>query len=138
MLRKVRGRRRSLQLAGLAGAALSLAACSASAEERPATATAQSFQAAVQRGDGAAACALLSSGAASKLESASGSSCNKAILGLGLDGGSVASVAVWGSTAQARTGGGVLFLDELASGWRVRAAGCKPVPDKPYDCDVEA
>lgn len=122
----------------LAAATLSLAACSASAQEQPATAAAQSFQAAVQRGDGAAACALLSPGAASALESSTGDRCDKVILALGLKGGAVDSVAVWGSAAQARTAGGVLFLDEFASGWRVRAAGCTPVPDKPYDCEVEA
>ena len=37
-------------------------------------------------------------------------------------------------------GGDSVFLEETPAGWRVTAAGCKPVPDQeaPYDCEIES
>ncbi|MBW4722470.1 hypothetical protein [Saccharothrix obliqua] len=55
---------------------------------------------------------------------------------LGVPTGAVVDVAVWGDAALVRTTGDTLFLRELNTGWRVAAAGCRPVPDRPYECEV--
>lgn len=123
---------------GVAVAAMMLVAGCTPAAEPEARAAAGAFQKAVDRGDAAAACGLLSEAARQNLESASVAPCPQALTRLGLPTGSVREVAVWGDNAQARLGSGVLFLAEFGSGWRVTAAGCTFRDEKlPYDCDVE-
>jgi hypothetical protein len=123
---------------GVAVAALMLAAGCTPAAEPQARSAAEDFQAAVNRGDAAATCGLLSEAARQNLESATVAPCAQALTRLDLPGGDVGEVAVWGDNAQARLGSGVLFLAEFGSGWRVTAAGCTFRSEKlPYDCDVE-
>jgi hypothetical protein len=42
-------------------------------------------------------------------------------------------------SAQAKLRGGeAVFLDQTDQGWKISAAGCKPQPGKPYQCELES
>lgn len=111
--------------------------CAASAEGTRVRAAAAGFFTAVEHGDGERACAALVPAAARSLESG-GSSCAEEIGKLGLDGGDIHGVQVWGDYAQADAGADTVFLSRWGSGWKVSAAGCTPRPGRPYECEVEA
>ncbi|MFI7634132.1 hypothetical protein [Nonomuraea sp. NPDC049400] len=116
--------------------ALALAAGCAPDMAAPAQA-AERFHAAVSAHREDAACAMLTRKTAEKLPDP-GQSCAEALREVGLGpGGSVTSVSVWGEDAQVRLAGDTLFLHRFSDGWRVRAAGCEPVADLPYECEVE-
>ena len=120
--------------------ALPLAACGTGARERDAAAVAERFHAALESGDGRAACHELSEETVSKLEQQEGKPCAKAILGMKLPTGGTATVKrVEITSAYVRLDrGSADFLDEGPDGWRISAAGCKPSPsDQPYECEVE-
>ena len=95
------------------------------------------FFAATTAHDGDKACAALAPRAAKSLES-DGSDCGDAIDKLGLSGGTVNEVQVWGDRAQVRLTTDTVFLARFPQGWRLTAAGCEPRPAGPYECDVEA
>ena len=120
--------------------ALGLAACGTGDRGRGVAAVTERFHAALQRGDGRAACAELSPETASKLEQQEKKPCAKAILGVDLPGSvSVRSTEVYERSAFASLGrAGAEFLDEGPDGWTVSAAGCTPTaPDQPYECELE-
>ena len=121
--------------------ALPLAACGTGARERDAAAVSEAFHAALQRGDGQAACDQLSEDAASKVERQEGKPCEEAILTLKLPKGGTAAVRRVEITSAyiGLAGGTADFLDEGPEGWRISAAGCEPTAssDQPYDCEVE-
>jgi hypothetical protein len=76
--------------------AASIAACGSGERERDAAAVSERFHAALQAGDGQAACDLLNEETASKLEQQERKPCDQAILGLGLPkGGTVAATGVY-------------------------------------------
>ncbi|UBU15860.1 hypothetical protein [Nonomuraea gerenzanensis] len=98
---------------------------------------AERFHAALSAHQEEAACAMLARKTADKLPD-SGQSCAEALRELGLGaGGQVTQVAVWGDDAQVRLAGDTLFLHRFSDGWRIRAAGCEPMGDLPYDCEVD-
>ena len=67
-----------------------------------------------------------------------GQTCADALRELRLGpGGRVTEVSVWGQEAQVRLAGDTLFLHRFTDGWRIKAAGCEPVRDLPYDCEVD-
>jgi hypothetical protein len=111
--------------------------CVASADGKAVRAATAEFSAAVEHGDGERACADLVPKAAQSLASG-GSSCADEIRKLGLHGGDIANVQVWGDYAQAAVGTGTVFLTRWGSGWKVSAAGCTRRTDRPYECEVEA
>ena len=121
--------------------AVPLAACGTGAREHDAAAVAERFHAALEQGDGKAACGELSAQTASKVEQQEGKPCEQAILTLKLPKGGIAAVRrVEVTSAYIRLAGGSAdFLDEGPDGWKVSAAGCKPASssDQPYDCEVE-
>lgn len=95
------------------------------------------FHTAVAAGQLDDACAMLSAETADRLPGP-GQSCAEALRALRLrPGGDVTEVAVWGEDAQVRLTGDTLFLHRFGDVWRVRAAGCAPVPDLPYECALE-
>ncbi|MFG2072251.1 hypothetical protein [Nonomuraea maritima] len=99
--------------------------------------TAVRFHTAVSAGQMENACAMLSAETAERLPGP-GQSCAEALRALRLrPGGDVTEVSVWGGDAQVRLTGDTLFLHRFGDVWRVRAAGCEPVRDLPYDCEVE-
>ncbi|MGI5282585.1 hypothetical protein ACQEVF_04560 [Nonomuraea polychroma] len=98
---------------------------------------AERFHALIAANQDEAACGMLARRTAEKLPGP-GQSCADALRELGLGpGGVVTSVSVWGDEAQVRMAGDTLFLHRFSDGWRVKAAGCKPVRDLPYDCEVD-
>jgi hypothetical protein len=108
--------------------------------ENDAQAVAERFHAALEGGDGKAACQQLSEETASKLEDQEKKPCEEAILSLDLTkGGTVADTRVYVASAFTTLAkGGVDFLDEAPDGWKVSSAGCQPTaPEQPYDCELE-
>jgi hypothetical protein len=98
---------------------------------------AERFHAALAAGQDEVACAMLAPRTADELPE-EGETCAGALRGLGVGAaGPVTGVAVWGDEAQVRLTGDTVFLHRFSDGWRVKAAGCRPRPDLPYDCEVE-
>jgi hypothetical protein len=101
---------------------------------------AERFQGALERQDGAAACAELSEETKSKLEQQEQAPCERAILRVNLpEGGIAAKTSVYITSASVRlTVGPTMFLDEGPRGWRISAAGCEPAePGQPFQCELE-
>jgi hypothetical protein len=120
--------------------ALALPGCGTADRERDAAAVAERFHAALEAGDGQAACAELNPETASKLENQEKKPCEDAILSLELPkGGTVADTRVYLTSAFSTLAeGGVDFLDEAPDGWEVSSAGCRPTaPEQPYECELE-
>ena len=121
--------------------ALPLAACGTGSRERDAAAVSEAFHAALERGDGQAACDELSEEAASKVEQQEGKPCEEAILRLKLPKGGMAAVRRVEITSAyiGLAEGTADFLDQGPEGWKISAAGCEPTSssDEPYDCEVE-
>lgn len=120
--------------------ALPLAACGTGSRDRDAAAVAERFHAALEQGDGQAACAELNPETASKLEQQEKKPCEQAITSLEIPkGGSVADTRVYMTSAFASLAEGTVdFLDESSEGWWISAAGCTPTePEQPYDCELE-
>ena len=120
--------------------ALTVAGCGTADREADAGAAAPRFHAALEQGDGQAACDQLNAETASKLEKQEKKPCAEAILSLELPkGGTVADTRVYVTSAFTTLAeGGSDFLDEGPNGWRVSAAGCEPTaPSQPYDCELE-
>jgi hypothetical protein len=121
--------------------ALPLAACGTGARERDAAAVSEAFHAALERGDGQAACDELSEDAASKVEQQEEKPCEEAILMLELPKGGTAAVRRVEITSAyiGLAEGSADFLEEGPEGWKISAAGCEPTAssDQPYDCEVE-
>jgi hypothetical protein len=120
--------------------ALVVAGCGTGDREDDAAAVTERFHAALESGDGQAACDDLSEETASKLEDQEKKPCEEAILSLELaKGGTVADTRVYlGSAVATLSEGGVDFLDEAPDGWKVSSAGCDPTaPEQPYDCELE-
>src|SRR5215207_233958 len=118
--------------------ALALAGCGTADRERDAAAVTERFHAALEAGDGEAACEELSEETASKLEDKEKKPCEAAILSIELPkGGTVAGARVYLRSALATLAeGGVDFLDEASDGWKVSSAGCDPTaPGQPYKCE---
>ena len=120
--------------------AASLAACGSGSRERDAAAVSERFHAALQAGDGPAACDELNEETASKLEQQEKKPCEVAILGLELPkGGTVRRTRVYVESAYTSVGGGQAdFLSDGPAGWKISAAGCRPsAPEQPYECELE-
>lgn len=100
-------------------------------------AAAETFYVALDRGDGEAACALLTPETLHKLEQSEGEACPKAVTSLELQGKEVRRVEVHGEQARVQLDGDIAFLARSAGGWRIAAAGCKERPERPYDCELE-
>lgn len=119
-----RYRPRMVRWLGVLATAVVVSGCGSSSADMVRSA-AEEFLAAASSGDGGRACSLLTERAREGCSS------------VDIPGGTVEDVAVWGDAAQVRTSSGdTLFLREMSSGWRVSGAGCEPVPERPYKCEV--
>jgi len=102
---------------------------------------AERLYAAYSRDDGAAACATLSDDAREQLVEDEQKPCAEAVLELKLSGSRATGEEAYVTEAKVDLDGGDrVFLEETGDGWRVTAAGCRPVPgpEAPYDCEVES
>jgi hypothetical protein len=107
-------------------------------DDPAATRTVARFAAAIRQHDGAAACERLAAATIDSLEQEQGADCEKAVLELGLKGGSPSRSDVAERSAKVDAGeDGSVFLDNTRRGWLITAFGCKPVEARPYDCEVE-
>jgi hypothetical protein len=127
------------RLAVVAVLVLALSGCGTASSEHDARGSVQRFFAALSRHDGDAACHELSEEAASSVASDEKKPCGQAVLSLGIGSARIKNLSVYMDSAQAKLqGGGAVFLDQTPKGWKISAAGCKPQPGKPYDCDLES
>jgi hypothetical protein len=93
---------------------------------------------AIQRKDGAAACAILAPDTADEVAQSGDKPCAEAILDEQLPRpGTVTSTDVYGQWARVRLSDDTLFLAVFPDGWRVVAAGCMPRADRPYQCVLQ-
>jgi hypothetical protein len=114
-----------------------LASGCAGSQDAAATAAARDLLAAVQEGDGGAACRVLAPPTADELDQTSGKPCDRAVLeeDLGSGDGPVRT-EVFDAMAQVRLGADTVFLSRFGARWLVVAAACTPVEDSPYDCSI--
>ena len=92
-----------------------------------------------EHGDGERACDELTADTLTEFESQEGKPCAEAILDAGLTPGEVVRSDVAETSAAVDLVGGTrLFLDHTPEGWRIGAAGCRPRPGGPYDCEVQS
>jgi len=117
-----------------------LAACSAGGRGTPTGPlnAVETFEGALKHGDAATACGLLAPPTRKELEQSQSAHCAKALPDQNIPAATTgADVEVYGDEAIARVPGDVLFLTNVGGTWMVSAAGCKPQPDEPYDCEVK-
>jgi len=125
-----------LRVATLATAALCCAGCGSAPADSAWRSTARTFASAIASSDGEAACAVLADSVREELARDSGD-CATGVLDAGLEPpGEIRSGERFGTAASTAFDGDVYFLGRFPDGWQVTAAGCRPVPDGPYDCDV--
>jgi hypothetical protein len=121
--------------------ALATGCSSAGPELSLSAATARSFHGALANDQPAVACDLLAPGTREELEQSAETSCPEALADAGLpETTTVTSADVYGDNARvilAGDTGDTVFLARFGTQWKVTAAGCKPRPDLPYDCDVK-
>ncbi|UNX55304.1 hypothetical protein MF406_03255 [Georgenia sp. TF02-10] len=141
---------------GLARAAAVLAVggavvgCAAAPDGGAASEVVTDFFAAVDGGDGAAACGMLAPVTLEELEDDEGQSCASAVLGGDVGptlqaeaaqvlpaGAGADAVQAYGRQAQAVVGEVTVFLTRSGERWVISAAGCEPVPERPYRCALE-
>ena len=101
------------------------------------TAVVRAFYAALQSGDGAAACAGLAPETRHKLEESEGQACPQAVVSLHLSARSVRVVDAYGRGARVVLDTDTAFASRMRDGWRITAAGCKERSNLPYDCQLE-
>ncbi len=117
--------------------ALAATGCAASPHRDVVAAIARSFVSAVERGDGATACRMLTDDAKQSASGAADVPCEKAITSVKEHGNVlVHGIQVWGDAAQVKVAADVLFLRRISGTWLVNAAGCTAQPKGPYDCTV--
>jgi hypothetical protein len=96
------------------------------------------FHQALDSGDDQTACDLLAPQTLTELQRETDAACPEALAALDLaPGGDPVHATAYGLSAQVVLTGDTVFLVHTPSGWLVTAAGCRPVPDKPYDCEVK-
>jgi hypothetical protein len=134
-----RGTMRRLLALGMAGWLVGAAVgCGTDGEERDARHAAEKLYTAVADKHGGAACATLTPAAAHALEQQEREPCSRAVTSVQLSGSRASRVRVYETSAAVSfEGGETAFLDHTDEGWRVSAAGCKPMGQKPADCELE-
>jgi hypothetical protein len=115
-----------------------LAGCAATSRSEV-TGVVTRFYRAYEHRDGAAACALLAPETRRSVAESADAACASALLDEPLPRpGQASSASVYGDQAQVRLDRDTVFLARFADGWKLVAVGCRPRPERPYDCDVEA
>jgi outer membrane murein-binding lipoprotein Lpp len=129
---------RRVTRAAIIVAVLAVAGCGTDQSASEARSSVERFFAAIEAGDGPAACEQLSEDASSALETSEAKPCEEAVLSLRVSPSAVASASVWVTSAQvALRSGDAAFLDQVAGEWKIAAVGCRPQPGKPYECELD-
>lgn len=119
-------------------AAMALTGCAAGGGEQDAPEVVQRFFAAVQHGDAATACGLLTSRTRQDLITSEAKGCPDALPADRLRAGTIGEVDVWSGWARVNTDAGSVYLTEFDAGWRIAAAGCRSTGPGPDNCVVGA
>jgi hypothetical protein len=99
---------------------------------------AQRFHADLTNHKPAAACGLLAPRTLEGVEQSAKASCPKALTDADLPNATtVTATDLYGYNARVVLAGDTVFLARFGRQWKVTAAGCKPRPDLPYNCDVK-
>lgn len=130
------GRNLPLALAAIVATG-GLAGCAASTQRSEVERVAVDFVTAIEEGNGAHACELLTTQAEESVSGITDVACATAVLAVEENGSQVHRVQIWGDAAQVKLGSDTVFLRELPDGWQIRAAGCQSQPGAAYNCDVE-
>jgi hypothetical protein len=86
----------------------------------------------------AAACGLLAPRTLQEVEKSAKAPCPKGLTDADVPNATTVTASdVYGSNARVVLAGDTVFLARFGRQWKVTAAGCKPRPDLPYDCDVK-
>jgi hypothetical protein len=117
---------------------LGFAGCGTEASERDARRVVERFEQALERRDGASACAQLTTPTRVAVARDAGRSCASAVIGLDLPpAGEVTDSDVYLTSGFVRASRSSAFLDQTSRGWRISAAACRPTrPGMPYDCEL--
>lgn len=135
--------RRTCAVAIAALVAAAAGGCGTGDDRAQVDAVVDGFYAALEAGDGARACALLSGPAADALAQQEGKPCPRAVIGLDVQPGAIASTEIYIVNAKVDADSGeTTFLSRERDGWRISAVACAPADgkpaDRPYECEVEA
>ncbi|CAL9650239.1 hypothetical protein SUDANB176_06600 [Streptomyces sp. enrichment culture] len=96
------------------------------------------FERALEAGRRAYLCAALAPSTRQELEHTARSRCERAIGEQDLPrAGAVRSVDVYGGQARVVLEHDTVFLARFPEGWKVTAAGCRPRPGQPYQCEIK-
>ena len=129
---------RALLLVAALALLVGVTGCGTDDDATAARGVVDAFFAALEGDDGEKACEQLNPETRAALEDQEKSACRDAITQLDLQASDVERVQVYGRSAMAELSDGeAAFLDQEQSGWRISAAGCRPVGDRPYDCELE-
>lgn len=116
-----------------------LTGCSTLEAERDAvTGAALRFARHAEGAGHAAACRLLAPATREALAQDPGPSCEAGLSDAALPApGRVRTTDVYGHQARVVLDHDTYFVTRFPDGWKVRAAGCAPRPERPYDCRVK-
>lgn len=122
---------------------VAVSACSSLSERRDAVETEViRFEQALDAGQHNRLCAALAPATREELEQSAKSGCDRAI-GQAVEeeelpaAGAVREVDVYGGQARVVLDHDTVFLARFPTGWRVTAAGCRPRPQQPYQCEIK-
>lgn len=106
------------------------------------TAEVTRFERALVAGQFGRLCAALAPATREELEQSARSRCEQAI-GQAVEeqelraAGAVRGVDVYGSQARVLLEQDTVFLAHFPTGWKLTAAGCRPRPQRPYQCEIK-
>lgn len=122
----------------LGAGVLLVGGCASPPDESAVGDVAVQFHEAADSGDFEGACGLLIATARQEVEATTGADCADGLASLDLpSAGAIRDVKAYGRAAQVQLEHDTVFLALEPEGWLVIGAGCTPVPDRPYDCDVK-
>ncbi|MDQ0752422.1 hypothetical protein QF034_006653 [Streptomyces africanus] len=115
-------------------------ACGTPSERRDGvTAQLTRFERALDAGQRQRLCAALAPSTREELEQSAKRRCAQAIGEQSLPAaGAVRRVDVYGEQARVVLDHDTVFLAHFPTGWKVTAAGCRPRPQRPYQCEIKA
>jgi len=128
---------------GVAAAAavvlVTVTSCGTPAERRDrVTADVTRFERALDAGRHTYLCAALAPSTREEVEQSAKSRCEQAIGDEDLPkAGAVRRVDVYGDQARVVLEHDTVFLAHFPTGWKVTAAGCRPRPQQPYQCEIK-